>query len=73
MDSTVKRHKITPSQQVDNTGNVDLTAVTVSDPTILHDCIVHAELGVGEKYTCSGRYSLTWPDIVSELKQTTAT
>ena len=66
------RPKTTPSEQVTNTGNVDLTTITVSDPTVAHDCIVYAALGVGSVYTCSGSYSLTWPDIISEMKETTA-
>lgn len=61
------RHK-----QVVNIGNVDLAAVTVSDPTVVLDCVVVAELGAGDEYTCTGSYSLTWPDIISGLKATTA-
>ena len=56
--------------QVRNGGNVDLTTITVSNPTILDDCTGIAELGVGREYTCRGNYSLTWSDIISGVKAT---
>lgn len=42
------------------------------DPTVDHDCGDDAELVVGSKHTCSGTYYLTWADIESKSKETTA-
>lgn len=64
--------RIRRGSQVRNTGNVDLSKITISDPTVLHNCTEVAVLGVGAEHTCSGSHSLTWPDIVSGLKATTA-
>ncbi|CAN0149549.1 unnamed protein product [Ectocarpus sp. 12 AP-2014] len=58
---------------VRNIGNVDLTAITVWDATIEDDCGVVAGLGAGVQYTCTGSYSLTWADINSGSKLTSAT
>lgn len=59
-------------KQVMNTGNVDLTAVSVMDPTVVHSCGVLGDLGPGKQISCPGFYTLTWLEINAEMKENTA-
>lgn len=59
--------------KVTNTGNVDLTAVSVSNPGIVDDCSVLGELSVGSQVSCKGSYSLAWPEIEAGVKTSVGT
>ena len=48
-----------------NTGNVELTKVTVWNTTVADDCEVVDQLAVHGEFSCSGAYPLTWVDINS--------
>lgn len=60
-------------EQVTNAGNVDLEMVVVSDPTVVHDCGVVVDLGVGNSFTCAGNYSLSWLDINAHRRENAVT
>ena len=56
-----------------NTGNVDLTAVSVSSPGLVDDCSLLGALGVGSQVSCKGSYSLAWPEIEAGVKTNVGT
>ncbi|CAM9230967.1 unnamed protein product, partial [Scytosiphon promiscuus] len=58
---------------VSNTGNVDLTAVSVSDQTVDHNCGAATTLVAGRNFSCTGSSSLTWSDINLGVKTTIGT
>lgn len=59
--------------KVTNTGNVDLTAVSVSNPGIVDDCSMLGGLGAGNQVSCEGSYSLTWSEIDAGVKESEGT
>lgn len=61
------------TDQVTNTGNVDLTTVSVSDITADHNCGVLGALVAGSNVSCTGSFSLTWSEINAGVKTTFAT
>ncbi|CAM9655643.1 unnamed protein product, partial [Sphacelaria rigidula] len=69
MAQTTMRGEYRP---VANSGNVDLTQVTVQDPAVPNDCVM-TELGVAVTMSCNGTYSLTWADIRAGTRSNTAT
>lgn len=58
--------------QVQNIGNVDLSAVGVVFAGVTHDCVDRDLLRAGDTFTCTGNYSLSWTDIASGLLSTVA-
>lgn len=56
-----------------NTGNVDLIAVSVSNPGIVDDCSMLGGLGAGSEISCRGSYSLTWSEIDAGVKTNVGT
>jgi len=65
--------KITYSYEVTNSGNVPLTGVKVTDDKIANVSCPKTELGVGEKMTCTGAYTLTADDVTAGQVKNTAT
>ncbi len=67
---------ITYTYQIDNTGGLPLTDVTVSDPDVLTISCPSghpiASLAAGASVTCTGSYTITQADIDAGMKDTTA-
>lgn len=59
--------------QVNNTGNVDLSNVSVVLAGVTHDCVDRDILEAGKTFKCTGTYSLSWTDIASGLLDSVAT
>ncbi|CAM9848254.1 unnamed protein product, partial [Discosporangium mesarthrocarpum] len=58
------------SYTIRNTGNVDLTRMSLSDADVNLDCNASTTLGASAQITCKGSYYLSWADIYAESKTT---